>query len=447
MNQDYFETVPVPKAYFHFAMPVVFSMVLSLVYNMVDTYFIAQTGNTNLVAGISLCAPVFTFMIALGDILGLGGSSVISRLFGRQLDGDGKRLSVFCFYGSFLGGIVIAVILLLLRQPILLLLGADTETLSYASQYYSYLALGAPFIIFSYAPNNLLRTEGFSSASMVGTVLGSVVNMVLDPIFIFSLGMGAAGAAIATVLGNLCADMFFVWFLLTRSKKLSVNPVGFHISRSELHQILVIGIPASVTNFMQSIGIALTNRFLLDYGNDKVAAMGIVMKISMIAVLILVGFAFGIQPLIGYNYGAENFARLQRVLTFSYRFECGTAVVLSAALALLAKPLMCIFVTDQNLIQTGISMLRLQQAGMVFVAIVLVTTCTFQSVGKPWCAFLLSVSRQGVIFAVVISAASWIAGYTGILASQAISDLLTAVLAILLYRRCLLREFRGISAK
>ncbi|MCD8127834.1 MAG: polysaccharide biosynthesis C-terminal domain-containing protein [Clostridiales bacterium] len=209
MNQDYFEKAPVPKAYFHFTMPVVFSMVLSLVYNMVDTYFIAQTGNTNLVAGVSLCAPVFTFMIALGDILGLGGSSVISRLFGRRLDGGGKRLSVFCFYGSFLGGIVIAAILLLLRQPILLLLGADTETLSYASRYYSYLALGAPFIIFSCAPTNLLRTEGFSSASMVGTVLGSVINMVLDPVFIFSLGMGATGAAVATVLGNLCADLFF----------------------------------------------------------------------------------------------------------------------------------------------------------------------------------------------------------------------------------------------
>lgn len=442
MSQELFEKAPVQKAYFHFTMPVVFSMVLSLVYNMVDTYFIAQTGNTNLVAGVSLCAPIFTFMIALGDILGLGGSSVISRLFGKKQDEDGKRLSVFCFYGALLVGIVTAAGLRLLQQPLLSLLGADAETLPYASQYYGWLALGAPFIILSYTPLNLLRTEGFSTASMVGTVLGSVINMILDPIFIFSLGMGAAGAAIATVLGNICADLFFIWFLLTRSQKLSIHPAGFHISIAEIQQILAIGLPASVTNFMQSIGVALTNRFLLVYGNDKVASMGIVMKVNMIAVLILVGFAFGIQPMVGYNYGAGNNIRLKKVLSFSYKFECSTAVVLAAVLSLMAKPLMGLFVSDETLIQTGVAMLRMQQAGMLFVAIVLVTTCTFQAVGKPVCAFLLSVSRQGLIFVIVISVASGIAGYLGILASQAISDLLTAILAILLYRRCLAPELR-----
>lgn len=127
---------------------------------------------------------------------------------------------------------------------------------------------------------------------MTGTVLGSGVNIILDPIFIFVLGLGAAGAAIATVLGNICADIFFVWFLLKKSKKLSVNPLGFHISADEISQIMAIGFPASITNFMQSFGIALMNRFLLPYGNERVAAMGIVMKINMIAVLILVGFAF-----------------------------------------------------------------------------------------------------------------------------------------------------------
>ena len=128
---------------------------------------------------------------------------------------------------------------------------------------------------------------------MTGTVLGSVINIILDPIFIFMLGMGAAGAAIATVIGNIGADLFFVFFLLTKSKRLSINPKGFFISKRELGDIFAIGIPASVTNFMQSLGIALTNRFLLVYGTDKVASMGIVMKINMIAMLILVGFAFG----------------------------------------------------------------------------------------------------------------------------------------------------------
>ncbi len=433
MANELFEKVPVHKAYFKLALPVVFSMVISLVYNMVDTWFIARTGNTDLIAGVSLGAPVFTLMIALGDIFGLGGSSVISRLFGRKLDEDGKRLSIFCFYAAFACGIVIAALMLLFRHPVLHLLGADQNTYAYVSQYYTFIVLGAPFIILSFTPSNLLRTEGFATASMTGTILGSVVNIILDPIFISVLGLGAAGAAIATVLGNICADLFFVWFLMTKSRKLSINPAGFHISGAEIGQILAIGFPASITNFMQSFGIALMNRFLLPYGNERVAAMGIVMKINMIAVLILVGFAFGGQPLIGYNYGAGNHKRLQKILQFSYRFETGTGLLLALILALTARPMIGLFIKDPVIVETGIPMLRMQLVGMPFIAVVLVTTCIFQSSGKAWNAFLLSVSRQGVLFAVVILLAARLAGYYGVLMAQAVSDLLTALLAVWLF--------------
>ena len=399
MENELFEKAPVPKAYFTLALPVVFSMVVSLVYNMVDTYFIAQTGNTNLVAGVSLSAPVFTLMIALGDIFGLGGSSVISRLFGEKKDEDGKRLSVFCFYAAILCGIVVTIVMMMLREPILYVLGADQDTISYASGYFTYIVLGAPFIILSFTPSNLLRTEGFATAAMTGNILGAVVNMILDPVFIAVLGLGAAGAAIATVIGNIFADLFYVWFLLKKSRRLSINPAGFHIHIAEVGQILAIGIPASITNLMQSIGIALTNRSLLPYGNDRVAAMGIVMKVNLIAVLILVGFAFGAQPLIGYNYGAKNHARLKEILRFCYEFECGAAAVLAGALSLAAPAMIGLFMQDASIIEIGVPMLRMQQMGMVFTAVVLVTTCTFQSAGKAVGAFLLSVSRQGVVFA------------------------------------------------
>ena len=427
MENELFEKVPVPKAYFTLALPVVFSMVVSLVYNMVDTYFIAQTGNTNLVAGVSLSAPVFTLMIALGDIFGLGGSSVISRLFGEKKDEDGKRLSVFCFYAAILCGIVVTIVMMMLREPILYVLGADQDTISYASGYFTYIVLGAPFIILSFTPSNLLRTEGFATAAMTGNILGAVVNMILDPVFISVLGLGAAGAAIATVIGNIFADLFYVWFLLKKSRRLSVNPAGFHIHIAEVGQILAIGIPASITNLMQSIGIALTNRSLLPYGNDRVAAMGIVMKVNLIAVLILVGFAFGAQPLIGYNYGAKNHARLKEILRFCYEFECGAAAVLAGALSLAAP-----------------AMLRMQQMGMVFTAVVLVTTCTFQSAGKAVGAFLLSVSRQGVVFAAVLFIASKTFAYSGVLMAQAVSDLLTAILAVILLH-ILIRKPASIS--
>ena len=440
MQNELFESAPVHKAYFSLSLPVVFSMVISLVYNMVDTYFIAQTGNTNLVAGVAIGAPIFTLMIALGDIWGLGGSSVISRLFGQKLTADGKRLSVFCFYAALLCGIIVAAIMLLFRQSILHLLGADAETMMYASQYFTFIVLGAPFIIVSYTPSNLLRTEGFATASMTGTILGAVINIILDPIFISVLGLGAAGAAIATVIGNICTDIFFVWFMLTKSQQISVNPIGFHITSSEIGQILAIGIPASITNLMQSLSIALTNRYLLPYGNDKVAAMGIVMKINLIAVLILVGFAFGAQPLIGYNYGAKNKTRLKEILRFSYVFESSVAVMFTLILSLAAPALIGIFMQDTSIIAVGVPMLRMQQMGMVFVAIVLVTTCTFQSAGKAVGAFLLSASRQGIIFGVVIIFASRLFGYPGVLAAQAVSDIFTAILAVVLFRHGIYKE-------
>ena len=432
MDNELFEKAPIYKSYFKFTLPVVFSMIISVVYNMVDTYFIAQTNNTNIIAGVALGAPIFTLMIAIGDIFGLGGSSLISRLFGEKRDDDGKRISVFCFYASLIAGILITGIMLILRTPILNLLGADNETFLHASQYYTYIVLGAPAIILSFTPTNLLRTEGFANAAMIGSILGSVVNIILDPIFISVLGMGAAGAAIATVLGNIFADLYYVWFLIKKSKRLSVDFKLLKISIDEIKQIFFIGIPASVTNLMQSIGVALTNIYLLTYGNDKIAAMGIVMKINMIAVLILVGFAFGSQPLIGYNYGAKNFKRLKETLRFGYTFQCSLSVALTVILSLAAPSLMAFFIDDTRIISIGILMLRLQLISMLFVSIVMITTCIFQSTGNALGALILSISRQGLIFMVVIFTASKLFGYKGVIASTAIADTLTAVLALLL---------------
>lgn len=440
MEKEWFEKAPVHKAYFKFSLPVVCGMMISLVYNMVDTWFIARTGNTDLVAGVALGAPVFILMVALGDMFGLGGASLISRLFGQQKDDEGRKISIFCFYAAIITGVIVAALMLLFRQPILHLLGAGQDTMEYASGYYTYIVMGAPLIILSFTPNNQLRTEGFSTQSMLGGVIGSVVNIVLDPVFIFGFGWGAAGAAAATVIGYICTDIYYLWILLRRTKKLSADIREFHVVPSELLQILAIGIPACITNLMQSFGMTMLNRFLLPYGNDKVAAMGIVTKTNLIANFVIIGFAFGAQPLIGYNYGAGNRDRMKKILRFCYSFECCIAVAISGIMSLAAPYLLRMFIADEYIADIGTPMLRMQQTGIVFMAIVLVTTVTFQAAGKAWGAFLLSVSRQGVIFAAVIFAASRMFGYTGVLMSQPVADLFTALLAIVLFARSVYRE-------
>lgn len=441
-KNELFEETAVYKVYFKLALPVVFSMVVSLIYNLVDTFFIARTGNTNLVAGISIATPIFTLLISFGDIFGLGGSSIISRLLGQKHEADARRLSVFCFYASFLYGIAVMIVMLLFCKPILNLLGADKDTMYYASEYFKIIVLGAPVIIISYVPTNLLRTEGFSTVSMTGTILGAVINIVLDPIFIFTLNMGAAGAALATVIGNICTDLFFIWFLITKSKILSINPKELSITLTEIGTILSIGIPASATNFMQSFALIQTNRCLLHYGSNKLAAMGIVMKVNLIVVLILVGFAFGAQPLIGYNYGAENKLRLKKILQFCYGFECIISGILSIVVSVKAPALISIFIQDDKIVKIGTPMLRMQETGIIFMSIVLVTTSAFQSTGKALGALILSISRQGVVFFFVLQLGSHFFGYNGILLAQAVSDILTAVLAIILFRQNLFFEIK-----
>ncbi len=442
MNNEWFETVPVHKAYLKFSLPVVFGLMISLVYNMVDTWFIARTGNTDLVAGVALGAPIFILMVAIGDMFGLGGASVISRLFGQHKDDEGRKISIFCFYAAIIVGVMVAVLMIVFRGPVLHLLGAGQDTMMYASSYYTGIVLGAPLIIVSFTPNNQLRTEGLATQSMIGGAIGSVVNIILDPLFIFGFGWGAAGAAAATVLGYVCTDTYYVYLLLRKTKKLSADIREFRVVPSEVLQILAIGIPACITNLCQSFGMTILNRFLLPYGNDKVAAMGIVTKTNLIAAFIIIGFAFGAQPLIGYNYGAGNRDRLKKILRFGYGFECCIALAISGFMALAAPYLLRLFIDDAHIAAIGTHMLRLQQIGMVFMAIVLVTTVTFQAAGKALGAFMLSAGRQGFIFVAVICTASRLYGYTGVLISQPVSDALTAMLAVVLFAGSVYQEIK-----
>lgn len=437
MENELFERASVPKAYMKLALPVVLSMMVSLVYNMVDTYFIALTGKQELVAGVSLATPIFTLMIAFGDIFGLGGSSLISRLFGEKREEEAKRASAFCLWAAIGFGIFVTIVLLIFRTPILKLLGTDAATFEYAGEYYTWIAVGAASIILGLVPSNILRTEGLATQAMAGSILGSIVNIILDPVFIFGLGQGAAGAAMATVIGNVIADVYYIYVMSKKAKRLSVSLKEIKIPGTMIRDILVIGIPASITNLMQSIMIMLTNHYLIAYGTDKVAAMGIALKANMISSFILVGFAFGGQPLVGYNYGAKNQKRLKEILRFAYLFEAGLALVFTILISIFAPFIIKIFMNQSDIITNGAMMLRFQQLGMVFMAITLVSTCVCQSVGSAAGAFVLSISRQGVIYAILLIVLKSVFGYTGILATQACADVVTALIAIGIIRKVL----------
>ena len=435
MEQELFARAPIPRAYFKMALPVVLSMLVSLVYNMVDTWFIAQTQNTTLVAGVSLCAPMFTLMVAMGDIFGLGGSSLISRLLGQGEEKRVRHVSAFCSYGAIVWGVLVGALMLIFRQPILHLLGASSDTMDSAMAYYSYLALGAPVIIFTLVPSNILRTEGMAVASMVGSITGTVVNIILDPIFIFGLNMGAGGAALATVLSNVVSAVLFIVLLVAKSQRLSVRPGDCSVQGTELREILVIGVPASITNLMQSFAMALTNRFLLPYGTENVAALGIALKVNMIVMLIMVGFAFGAQPLLGYNYGANNRERLRDILKFDVLVQLVFSVLMTVVFLISAPQIIRIFMSDGGVIQAGSRILRCMVITMPLMGIILVCTTLFQAAGKAMPAFLLSISRQGVALLICMVVLSAVFGFYGVILAQAAADVVSVILALVLLKR------------
>lgn len=429
-----FEHTSIKKAYFTLALPVVLSMTVTLIYNMVDIFFVAKTQNPDLVAGVSQGAPIFTLMIALGDIFGLGGSSVISRLFGEHRDKTGRYVSGYCFYASIICGIIVTILMVAFQTPFLHLLGASPNTWKYAREYYLVMAWGAPFVIFGLTPTNILRTEGLAVQSMIASMTGTGINIILNPIFIFTCGWGAAGSALATVTSTVIGDVIMIYYTRYKSKKLTTSIKETKISRHLQWEIYAIGIPASITNLMATFATALTNRYLITYGASSVAAMGIALKISMVTNMIVVGLAFGAQPLIGYTYGAKDRKRFNATVRFDIMVIASLAIAMTILLIIFAPFLIRLFMKDPTVIREGTGMIRWLSSSAVLSGIILVFTTMFQSMGKAVPAFWLSFCRQGLIFALVIILMNSLFGYHGIIAAQPVADLLTFILSIILYR-------------
>ena len=439
-RQQLFESASIPKAYFTLTIPSVLGKVIMLLYNMADTWFIAANGDTNLVAGVALCGPAFTLMLAIGDMFGMGGSSVISRLFGKGEIDRARRVSVFCFYGAMLGGLLTSVLLLTFQTPILTLLGADSGTMPFAKQYFFWMALGAPLMITQSVPLNLLRSEGMAKASMLGSSVGSVANMILDPIFIFGFHMGAAGAAIATVLSNGIALLVYVYFIRHKAQILSISPKLLAGKKEEFLPVFSIGLPASANQLMNTFGQIVSNRFLLLYGSTVLAAAGISSKISMIPTMMIVGFAFSAGPLVGYNYGRGNGERVKKIIRFFYTFQILASSAVALVLMILSPQLVRSFMEDSAIVSIGTEYLRWHLVSMPFSAIFMVSSCLMQSTGNATGATILSLGRQGVVFISVIVVANALFGYYGVIAAQAVSDLISAGIAVFLVRKQIWRR-------
>lgn len=433
MNQDVFEKVPVPKAVFTLAVPTVLSMLVTIIYNMADTFFVGQTGDANQVAAVSLTMPLFTIFIACGNLFGVGGSSFISRALGQGEKEKVKHISSFCFYACMIFAVLIGLIFIIFMKPILKMIGSSPNTEGYAEEYMFYISAGSVLVVLANSLANIVRSEGAAKHSMIGMMIGTVVNIVLDPIMILSMNLGVAGAAIATLIGNLCSVVYYIVYILKVSSILSVSIKNFRISEGIASSVFLIGIPASLNNLLMSISNIILNNQLVKYGDEPVAAMGVALKANMLVVFLQMGIAMGIQPLVGYNFGARNFKRMKSVMKFSALCTIILGAVLTAVYFFNTESIIKIFIDDEKVIDYGIKMLKALMVSGPFLGIMFVFTFTFQAMGKVVPSLILSISRQGLVYIPSVLILNRIIGIEGLIYSQPASDIACLLMSIVAF--------------
>lgn len=425
----------VSKAVAKMAVPSVISSLVTVVYNMADTFFVGQTGDPLQVAAVSLTNPIFILMMAFANMFGMGGSAVLSMALGAKDERRAKNASSFVTYASLIVGVVFALILIVFMDPILALFGANAETYEFARGYTFHIAYGAPFIIWSAAASFIVRAEGASREAMIGSMIGTIANIVLDPIFISVLGQGTAGAAIATTIGNVMASGYYLWYFLRKSRMLSISWRYFTVRGGILTKICSSGLPTAIFSALMSVSTIVLNQLLVVYGNDPVAAIGIVFKANMFITFLQMGLANGVQPLLGYNYGAGNMERFREVESYTKKCCLAAGVIATVLYFVFREPIISLFISDSDVIAYGVQMLIAYMLSGPVIGILFVNMNCMQSVGHAFPATVLSVLRQGILLIPLLYLLRALFGLNGVILGQSVTDYIAVILSIFMWRK------------
>lgn len=431
---EIFKNAPVPKAVISNIIPSIVSMIMVLVYNLADTFFIGQTKNAYMVAAVSVATPAFLFFMAVGMLFGIGGTSLISRMLGEGNSDKAKNTSSFCFWTGLSIGIFAMILIWIFVTPICRVIGASDDTLDYATQYFRIVAIGIPFLIVGNSFSNIIRAEGHAKTAMMGMIIGNMMNIILDPVMILGFGWNVAGAAVATVIGNIGAALFYGYHLLSKNTMLSIHLRDYRAGRGIAMGVFAIGIPASLNSILMSTSNIVVNNLMRNYGDMAVAGLGVAMKVNMIVVMLLIGLGSGIQPLLGYCYGAGNKKRYMDVLKFSLCLAFGLSLIMTVVCYCGAGPLVKAFLEDSSAFEYGMSFARIYIYSGPIMGILFVLMNAIQSTGAALPALILSVSRQGLLYLPILFAFSRIFDSAKMLAgAQPVTDYLSVILATALF--------------
>lgn len=409
------------------------AMLMVLVYNLADTFFIGQTHDALQVAAVSLATPVFLIFMAAGTVFGIGGTSVISRALGEGKKEYARKVCAFCMWGCIVVGIVMATLFLIFMDPILSLIGASSDTWNLSKTYLSIVACGGPLVLISNCFSNVIRAEGESGTAMMGQLLGNLLNVVLDSIMILGFGWNIAGAAIATVIGNLFGAGYYIFYFLRGKSSLSISIKDFTVKDKVCSSVLVIGVPAALGSLLMSVSQILINSQMAEYGDMAIAGMGVAMKVVVITGMICMGLGQGVQPLLGYLVGAKLWKRFQDVFKFSILFALILGVVLTMICYLFTNQIVSAFLTDATAFDYAVSFAKILLTTSFLFGVFYVLTNALQAMGAATASLIINLSRQGIIFIPALFLLKAFLGLTGLIWAQPVADILSLALAAGLY--------------
>ncbi len=440
-QEDVFRNLPVSKALFKMILPSVASQLIVLIYNMADTFFVGQTNNPYMVAGTSLILPVFNISLCLAGLAGIGGGSMISRLLGQEREDEAKKVSAFSMYLAIFIAALFSLGMFLFMEPLLNILGAGENTHDYARQYATcVIVIGGIPTVLSNVLSNLIRSIGRSKEASTGIILGGLLNIALDPLFMFVLmpkGSEVLGAGIATCLSNCVALLFFIVVLLRMGKDsvISFSPALGLPRRSSVLAVFGVGIPSAITTLLFDLDYVVIDRLMVSYSELALAAVGIVLKVERFPLNVGVGICQGMMPLVAYSYSAGNEKRMNDTVRLARRLGLTVALVSILLYELFAPAFSRLFISDAETVALAAQFLRVRVLATPLMFMSFFTVYLFQAFGKGSIALFLGVTRWVVFNIPMLFLLNSIFGMFGLVWSQAAADSLTVLLSLYVYKR------------
>lgn len=424
------EKEPVAKALVKLGGPTMVGMMISAIYNLVDTFFVGKLG-TSQIAAVSVSYPISIVLLAVGLLFGGGASSYLARLLGNKKNKEADICFSTTLITAVISGAVVIGVMLLCLEPMLAALGATDTMMPYAKQYAIPFIIGLMFNVFNITVNNMITAEGATSYSMIAMLAGGVANMILDPVLILGLDMGVFGAAIATLISILISFGMYVIYLCSGKSNFHISLKNVKPQMNLYKEILKIGIPMMCYQFLCSVALSLTNFQAKQYGDVAVAGIGIANRILSLGLMIITGFLKGYQPFVGFNYGAKHYERANSATKIMLWGASAFCVAVGGALILGHNQLMSIFVkADPRVVQIGGKVLILNAITFMGNGYVMVYCFLFMALGKAKQSGIISLSRQGFFFIPLILILPVVFGMDGVIFAQPLADCLTILLIL-----------------